>query len=108
MASNAVSDVPVGKSAQPNGPDFASVEENRDVSSDKQTEDVDASDGNLHYDEVDEEPELHIRTYIALLSMLLLSMVQVVALQGPPAVVSVRTRDGTLATTFKLMEPPEI
>ncbi|KAL2395177.1 hypothetical protein ABEF93_001442 [Exophiala dermatitidis] len=46
------------------------------------------NDNNLVYDEPDEEPELHARTYIALLSMFLLNMVQVVALQGPPAVLS--------------------
>ena len=42
---------------------------------------------NLVYDDVDEEPELHARTYIALASMFLLNLVQVFALQGPPAVV---------------------
>lgn len=40
------------------------------------------------YDEVDEEPEIHMRTWIALASMFLLNLVQVFALQGPPAVVS--------------------
>ena len=45
------------------------------------------SEENLVYDDVDEEPELHFRTYIALLSMFLLNLVQVFALQGPPAVV---------------------
>ena len=46
-----------------------------------------ASDENLVYDG-EEEPELHMRTYIALASMFLLNLVQVFALQGPPAVVS--------------------
>ena len=87
MASNTVSNVPVEKSAEHNG-DFVSVDEKRDLSSDKHIEETDSSDGNLHYDEVDEEPELHMRTYVALFSMFLLNMVQVVALQGPPAVVS--------------------
>jgi hypothetical protein len=41
----------------------------------------------LVYDDNDEEPELHARTYIALIAMFILNMVQVVALQGPPAVV---------------------
>lgn len=45
------------------------------------------SEENLVYDEVDEEPELHARTYVALAAMFLLNLVQVVALQGPPAVV---------------------
>jgi hypothetical protein len=96
MASNTVSNVPVEKSAQPNGSEFVSIEEKRDMSSDKQIEDADKNDGNLHYDEVDEEPELHMRTYVALFSMFMLNMVQVVALQGPPAVVSVPTRDEIL------------
>ncbi|ETI27892.1 hypothetical protein G647_00341 [Cladophialophora carrionii CBS 160.54] len=86
MASNTLSDAAVEKGAQPNGSDLVSVEEKREVSSEKQIEDADAGDGNLHYDEVDEEPELHMRTYVALFSMFLLNMVQVVALQGPPAV----------------------
>ena len=42
---------------------------------------------NLVYD-ADEEPELHARTYLALAAMFLLNLVQVFALQGPPAVVS--------------------
>lgn len=42
---------------------------------------------NLVYNEADEEPELHARTYLALLAMFILNLVQVVALQGPPAVV---------------------
>ena len=44
-------------------------------------------EGNLTYDDADEEPELHARTYVALLSMFVLNLVQVFALQGPPAVV---------------------
>ncbi|EXJ63979.1 hypothetical protein A1O7_00314 [Cladophialophora yegresii CBS 114405] len=86
MASNTISDAPVEKGAHSHGSDFVSIEEKRGASSDKQIEDVDTVDGNLHYDEVDEEPELHMRTYVALFSMFLLNMVQVVALQGPPAV----------------------
>lgn len=45
------------------------------------------TDDNPVYDEVDEEPEIHMRTWIALASMFLLNLVQVFALQGPPAVV---------------------
>lgn len=41
---------------------------------------------NPSFDE-DVEPELHARTYIALAAMILLNYVQVLALQGPPAVV---------------------
>lgn len=43
---------------------------------------------NLVYTEEDEEPELHARTYIAITAMFLLNYVLVLALQGPPAVVS--------------------
>lgn len=43
---------------------------------------------NLVYDHDDEEPEIHARTYLAVAAMFLLNTVQVVALQGPPAVVS--------------------
>lgn len=44
---------------------------------------------NLVYDDNDTEPELHARTYVALSAMFLLNLVQVFALQGPPAVVSI-------------------
>ena len=42
---------------------------------------------NLDYDDVEQEPELHARTYFALAAMFLLNLVQVLALQGAPAVV---------------------
>lgn len=54
----------------------------------KQLEHVVTSSENLVYDDDEEEPELHIRTYFALAAMFLLNLVQVLALQGPPAVVS--------------------
>jgi hypothetical protein len=41
----------------------------------------------LEYNDDEEEPEIHARTYVALAAMFLLNFVQVVALQGPPAVV---------------------
>lgn len=44
--------------------------------------------GNLVYDNVDEEPVIHLRTWIALASMFLMNFVQTFALQGPPSVVS--------------------
>ena len=57
------------------------------------------TEGNIVYDDVEEEPELHMRTYIALASMFLLNLVQVFALQGPPAVVrSFSTTDSALLT----------
>ncbi|KIW78982.1 hypothetical protein Z517_08822 [Fonsecaea pedrosoi CBS 271.37] len=86
MTSHAAVEGGLGKAAQPNEAELVSVEDKRELSSEKQIEDVDGNDQNLHYDEVDVEPELHARTYIALFSMFLLNMVQVVALQGPPAV----------------------
>jgi hypothetical protein len=43
---------------------------------------------NLEYNDDEKEPEIHARTYVALAAMFLLNFVQVVALQGPPAVVS--------------------
>ena len=54
----------------------------------KPTEHVLSSTRNLVYDE-EEEPELHLRTYFALLAMFLLNLVQVLALQGPPSVVCI-------------------
>ena len=62
------------------------------------------TEGNLVYDDVEEEPELHMRTYIALASMFLLNLVQVVALQGPPAVVRSFTKsDPALLTRPALL-----
>ena len=43
---------------------------------------------NLAYNIVDEEPEIHLQTYIAVAAMLFLNYVQIIALQGPPVVVS--------------------
>lgn len=57
------------------------------MSEEKQLEHVVSSENNLVYDEVDEEPELHARTWLAIAAMFLLNLVQVFALQGPPAVV---------------------
>lgn len=53
----------------------------------KHLEDFTDSHVDLVYDHDDEEPELHARTYVALAAMFLLNLVQVLALQGPPAVV---------------------
>lgn len=50
-------------------------------------EHVRTSSLNLEYNEDEEEPEIRARTYVALAAMFLLNLVQVVALQGPPAVV---------------------
>lgn len=67
-----------------------SLVQEKDISEDeneKHIENVVSSSSNLVYDNNDEEPELHARTYFALAAMFLLNLVQVLALQGPPAVV---------------------
>jgi hypothetical protein len=48
---------------------------------------VPVPEDDYYYDNNEDEPELHVRTYLALAAMFLLNMVQVLALQGPPAVV---------------------
>ncbi len=47
--------------------------------------------GNLVYAHEDEEPEIHIRTWIAYASMVILIFVQSLSLQAPPSVVSIST-----------------
>ena len=49
------------------------------------------SDDNSTHGSETEEPELHLKTYIALAAMFLMNLVQIVALQGPPTVVSYHT-----------------
>lgn len=53
----------------------------------KHVEDMVTEEVNLIYDG-EEEPELHMRTWIALFAIFVLNLVQVFALQCPPAVVS--------------------
>jgi hypothetical protein len=60
----------------------------------KSREDVSPIGGNFVYDDNDEEPELHARTYFALAAMFFLNLVQVLALQGPPAVVRNKITSG--------------
>ncbi len=43
---------------------------------------------NLHYDNEDEEPELHMRTYVALAAFISLQVTITLAVQGPPVAVS--------------------
>lgn len=59
----------------------------------KHVEETITEEGNLIYDG-EEEPEIHMRTWIALASMFILNLVQVFALQGPPAVVRRSWRQG--------------
>ncbi|KAG8425488.1 hypothetical protein J3458_002183 [Metarhizium acridum] len=47
---------------------------------------------NLVYSDASQEPEIHLRTYIAVVAMLVLSYVQIIALQGPPLVASETVR----------------
>jgi hypothetical protein len=73
-----------GDNATAEGMKATSIEvENADV----KRVDLPAISSNFEYDDDENEPELHARTYVALLAMFLLNMVQVLALQGPPAVV---------------------
>jgi hypothetical protein len=53
----------------------------------KEVEHVDLSTQNPTFDEEVVEPELHARTWITLAAFFLLNYTQVVALQGPSAVV---------------------
>lgn len=77
-------------------PEFTRSEEacepvdDKDPSEVKHLERTITPPGNLAYDIVDEEPEVHIRTYIATAAMFLLNLVQVFALQGPPVAVCYR------------------
>ena len=75
-------------------------EQSDKMSSEAQHVEDSKSDRNLVYADVDEEPELHLRTWIALASMFFLNLVQVFALQGPPAVVG----DPLLPPVLRLME----
>ena len=89
MASNTRPDAVTEKGVESDRPDMVYVEENRDLSTNEQLKEIDGSDHNLRYDEVDDEPEIHLRTYVAVVAMFLLNLVQVLALQAPPAVVRI-------------------
>lgn len=54
----------------------------------KEAEQVDLSAQNSTFDEEEVEPELHARIWITLVAFFMLNYTQVVALQGPSAVVS--------------------
>lgn len=70
------------------GPDHLSIHEKSSFANEQHLEQVTTSNGNSEYNNSEEEPEMHARTYLALAAMFLLNLAQVVALQGPPAVVS--------------------
>lgn len=50
-------------------------------------EQVDAAEPNVVYDNPEEEPALHLRTWTAVGALFFLNLVQVFALQGPPSFV---------------------
>ncbi|KAJ9614360.1 hypothetical protein H2200_002496 [Cladophialophora chaetospira] len=63
-------------------------EDNKPIDSEQQLEHVDVVQGALAYDDAEHEPELHIRTWVALVAMCLFNYVVVFALLSPPAVIS--------------------
>lgn len=99
------SNIAVTKDSNPDLQMLAPCDEADGVSVEKKTEttykehfeyvDPNYDENNLCYDEEDQEPELHARTYVALFAMFILNGVQVLALQGPPAVVSDQIEQAT-------------
>ena len=57
---------------------------------------------NIIYDEVETEPQVNGRAYIALAAMLLLNFTKTFGLQGPPAVVSSHPANWTRAESSPL------
>jgi hypothetical protein len=71
----------------------------KSASNNVHVEEAKSIETNLVYDgEV--EPEIHLRTWIALAAMFLLNYVQVFALQGPPAVVRITSVRRWATTDF--------
>ena len=62
----------------------ASADDPHDAHSEK----VPQREDDLVYNNAEEEPELHARTWLAVASVVLVYFVGVIALQAPPAVVS--------------------
>lgn len=89
MATENAADRGVNKELGSSVPEHApSVDEKQDFSmKEKHLENSPEEAKNLSYNDDEEEPEIHMRTWVALGAMWLLNYVQVVALQGPPAVV---------------------
>ncbi|KEF52257.1 uncharacterized protein A1O9_11497 [Exophiala aquamarina CBS 119918] len=71
---------------------FAHKDEVED-NSDAQNVEGDEVNADIAYLDEEEEPELHMRTYVALAAMFLLNYAMVIALQGPPAVLTFIGRD---------------
>lgn len=75
--------------------DFATapntIDHDAKVPSDQHAEHVGTtSDGNLHYENDEEEPDIHLRTYVAVGSVIVFTFAGLLSLQGPPAVVRTR------------------
>lgn len=95
--------------AQEHARDQILMPENKDLSVIAQQQHLEnASDtfGNLVYGDDSKEPEIHVRTWIALGAMCMLSLAQLTALQGPPAVVSSDPVYGTLDMVKRLIALP--
>jgi hypothetical protein len=98
MATENAADRTVSKELGSSVPEHApSLDEKQDFSTkEKHFENSPEEAKNLSYNDDEEEPEIHLRTWVALGAMWLLNYVQVVALQGPPAVVSHKIPAGSL------------
>lgn len=77
----------LGESPLPNTEKTTARKDEIEDTSDVQNVEADGMDGDVVYLDEEEEPELHMRTYVALGAMFLLNYAMVIALQGPPAVV---------------------
>lgn len=78
------------RSANPremNIPQMAGHEDAKPFNSEKHLEQVGLAHEDLVYNDLEHEPELHFRTWVALISMWLYNYVIVFALLSPPAVV---------------------
>ncbi|CAL5865899.1 uncharacterized protein PFLUO_LOCUS105 [Penicillium psychrofluorescens] len=75
----------VDHNASSTAPSFSKDSKQKDTELDGEATHEEAVSGNLGYNDDELEPEIHARTYYALAAMVLLNMVLVLALQGPPA-----------------------
>lgn len=73
---------------QMDSPQIAAEGDAKTFDSEKHLEHVDIVQGDLVYDDAEHEPELHMRTWIALAAMCLFNYNVIFALLSPPAVAS--------------------
>ena len=59
----------------------------KDLSHESHVKCINTSTDDFIYDNIDEELELHARTYVAVGAVVIIYFIKVIALQGPPAVV---------------------